>query len=75
AKKKDGEKSTTTDYKGHETTDEMEDKVKSEEEVEEETEEETEEEEEGNPGHFDTFPTMNELRYHEWLLKNPRPHG
>ncbi|GKA88477.1 hypothetical protein Tco_0810241, partial [Tanacetum coccineum] len=59
----------------------MEDKVESEEEVEEETEEEAEEEteeeaeeeEEGNLEHFDTFPTINELRYHEWLLKNPRP--
>ncbi|GJW49241.1 hypothetical protein Tco_0090592 [Tanacetum coccineum] len=54
-------------------TDEMEDKVESEEEVKEETEEEAKEEEEGNPEHFDTFPTINELRYHEWLLKNPRP--
>nr|GEV21261.1 MAK10-like protein [Tanacetum cinerariifolium] len=58
---------------GHETTDEMEDKVKSKEEVEEETKEEAEEEEEGNPKHFNTFLTINELRYHEWLLKNPRP--
>ncbi|GJU87638.1 hypothetical protein Tco_1295184 [Tanacetum coccineum] len=56
AKEEDGEKSTATDCKGHETTDEMEDKVESEEEVEEETEEEAEEEEEGNPKHFDTFP-------------------
>ncbi|GJR61666.1 hypothetical protein Tco_1503828, partial [Tanacetum coccineum] len=62
AKKKDGEKSTTTDCKGHETMDEIEDKVKSEEEVEEDTEKETEEEKEGNPEHFNTFPTMNELR-------------
>ncbi|GKG50207.1 hypothetical protein Tco_0521307, partial [Tanacetum coccineum] len=56
----------------------MEDKVEREEEVEEETEEEAEEEaeeeeEEGNPEHFDTFLTMNELMYHEWLLKNPWP--
>nr|GEX60529.1 hypothetical protein [Tanacetum cinerariifolium] len=41
AKEKDGEKSTTIDCKGHETTDEIEDKVKSEEEFEEETKEET----------------------------------
>ncbi|GKE92861.1 hypothetical protein Tco_1573956, partial [Tanacetum coccineum] len=41
--------------------------------VKEETKEETEEEEEGNPEHFDTFLNMNKLRYHEWLLKNPRP--
>ncbi|GKB64211.1 MAK10-like protein [Tanacetum coccineum] len=45
----------------------------SKEEFEEETEEETEEEEEDNPKHFDTFSTMKELGYHEWLLKNPRP--
>ncbi|GJS13732.1 hypothetical protein Tco_0408204 [Tanacetum coccineum] len=44
-----------------------------EEEVEEETERETKEEEEDNPEHFETFPTMKELRYHEWLLKNPQP--
>ncbi|GJZ54121.1 hypothetical protein Tco_0609006 [Tanacetum coccineum] len=78
AKEEDCEKSTTTNCNGHEITDEMEDKVEREEEVEEETEEEAEEEaeeeeEEGNPEHFDTFLTMNELRYHEWLLKNPRP--
>ncbi|GJZ17966.1 hypothetical protein Tco_0554089 [Tanacetum coccineum] len=73
AKEEDGAKSTATDCKGHETTDEMEDKVESKEEVKEETEEEAEEEKEGNPKHFDTFPTMNELRYHEWLLKNPWP--
>ncbi|GJW42464.1 hypothetical protein Tco_0071263 [Tanacetum coccineum] len=44
--------------------------VKSEEEVEEETKDEAEEKEkERNLKHFDTFPTMNELKYHEWLLK------
>ncbi|GKA88115.1 hypothetical protein Tco_0809879 [Tanacetum coccineum] len=48
--------------------------VESEEEAKEETEDEAgEEEKEGNPKHFDTFPTMNELMYHEWLLKNPWP--
>ncbi|GJS62875.1 hypothetical protein Tco_0677439 [Tanacetum coccineum] len=36
--------------------------VESEEEFEEETEEEIKEEEEDNPEHFDTFPTMKELR-------------
>ncbi|GKD91555.1 MAK10-like protein [Tanacetum coccineum] len=46
---------------------------KSEEEFEEETDEETKKEEEGDPKHFDTFPTLNELRYHEWLLKSPWP--
>ncbi|GKA79842.1 protein kinase-like domain, concanavalin A-like lectin/glucanase domain protein [Tanacetum coccineum] len=45
----------------------------SEEELEEEAEGETEGEEEDNPEYFDTPPTMNELRYHKWLLKDPRP--
>ncbi|GKG35729.1 hypothetical protein Tco_0440883, partial [Tanacetum coccineum] len=45
----------------------------SEEEFEEETEEEAEKEEEDDPEYFDTFPIIDELRYHEWLLKNPRP--
>ncbi|GJU48292.1 hypothetical protein Tco_1217847 [Tanacetum coccineum] len=43
------------------------------EELEEETEGETEEEENDDPEYFDTFPTIEELSYHEWLLKNPRP--
>nr|GFB93857.1 hypothetical protein [Tanacetum cinerariifolium] len=34
---------------------------------------ETKEEEEDDSKHFNSFPTMKELRYHEWLLKNPRP--
>ncbi|GJW54839.1 hypothetical protein Tco_0098924 [Tanacetum coccineum] len=72
AKEEDGEKSTATECKGHETTHEMEDEVESKEEVEKETEEEAEEEEEGNPEHFDTFPTMNELRLDPWRkLSNP----
>ncbi|GKD80648.1 hypothetical protein Tco_1347487 [Tanacetum coccineum] len=66
-------KSDATEYRSHETMDEIEDKFESEEEFEEETDEETEKEEEGDPKHFDTFPTLNELRYHEWLLKNPWP--
>nr|GEY49316.1 protein kinase-like domain, concanavalin A-like lectin/glucanase domain protein [Tanacetum cinerariifolium] len=45
----------------------------SEEEFEEDTEKETEEEEEDDPEYFNTFPVVDELRYHEWLLKNPRP--
>ncbi|GKE34468.1 hypothetical protein Tco_1453790 [Tanacetum coccineum] len=52
---------------------EAEGEVESEEEFEEEIEEETEEEDEDNPEHFDTFSTMKELGYHEWLLKNPQP--
>ncbi|GJR55203.1 hypothetical protein Tco_1405724 [Tanacetum coccineum] len=49
--------------------------VKSEEEVEEETKDEAEEKEkERNLKHFDTFPTMNELKYHGmfFVLENPR---
>ncbi|GJX30092.1 hypothetical protein Tco_0238171 [Tanacetum coccineum] len=60
-------KSITTEYEDHEMT------VESEEEFGEETKDEIKEEEEDSPKHFDTFPTMKELRYHEWLLKNPRP--
>nr|GFA36199.1 hypothetical protein [Tanacetum cinerariifolium] len=60
-------KTSTIEYKDHEMT------VESEEEFEEETEDEIKEEEKDSPKHFDTFPTMKELRYHEWLLKNPRP--
>nr|GEU40789.1 protein kinase-like domain, concanavalin A-like lectin/glucanase domain protein [Tanacetum cinerariifolium] len=44
-------------------------------ELGEETEGETKEEEEDDPEYFDTFPTVKELRYHKWLLKNPRPPG
>ncbi|GKB26296.1 hypothetical protein Tco_0865697 [Tanacetum coccineum] len=49
-------------------------KEESEEEVSEETEEEEKEEgEEDDEEYFNTFPTMKELGYHEWLLNNPRP--
>ncbi|GJY44581.1 hypothetical protein Tco_0432794 [Tanacetum coccineum] len=67
AKEEGNVKSSTTEYEDHEMT------VESKEEFEEDTEEEIEEEEEDSPKHFDTFPTMKELRYHEWLLENPRP--
>ncbi|GJR97364.1 hypothetical protein Tco_0269538 [Tanacetum coccineum] len=62
AKEEGSVKSGATEYRSHKTVDKIEDKVKSEEEVEEETEEETKEEEEGELEHFDTFPTLNELR-------------
>ncbi|GJU99222.1 hypothetical protein Tco_1328493 [Tanacetum coccineum] len=62
-------KSSVTKNEDHEMT------FENVEEFKEETKEETEEEEEDNPKHFDTFPTIKELGYHEWLLKNPRPHG
>nr|GEW27492.1 hypothetical protein [Tanacetum cinerariifolium] len=45
------------------------------EELGEETEGETKEEEEDDLEYFDTFPAVEELRYHKWLLNNPRPPG
>ncbi|GKE39468.1 hypothetical protein Tco_1462873, partial [Tanacetum coccineum] len=56
---KESVKSSATEYKDHEMT------VESEEEFKEETEEGTEKEEENNLKHFDVFPTMKELGYHE----------
>ncbi|GJZ45945.1 zinc finger, CCHC-type containing protein [Tanacetum coccineum] len=50
-----------TNYTNRKNANETDEEVKSEKEVEEETERETEEEED-NPEHFDTFPTMKELR-------------
>ncbi|GKA25249.1 hypothetical protein Tco_0711358 [Tanacetum coccineum] len=67
AKEEGSVKSSVTENKDHEMT------VESEEEFEEETKEEIKEEEEDSPKHVDTFPTIKELGYHEWLLKNPRP--
>ncbi|GJX89869.1 hypothetical protein Tco_0343195 [Tanacetum coccineum] len=62
-----------TKYTNCENANETNEEVESKKEVEEETEGETEEEVEDGPKHLDTFPTMKELRYHKWLLKNPRP--
>ncbi|GKA29898.1 hypothetical protein Tco_0716143 [Tanacetum coccineum] len=56
AKEEGNVKTSTTEYEDHEMT------VESEEEFEEETEEEIKEEEEDSPKHFDTFPTMKELK-------------
>ncbi|GJX07737.1 hypothetical protein Tco_0195669 [Tanacetum coccineum] len=67
AKKEGSVKSSVTENKDHEMI------VESEEEFEEETKEEIEEEEEDSLKHFNTLPTMKELGYYEWLLKNPRP--
>nr|GEU32718.1 reverse transcriptase domain-containing protein [Tanacetum cinerariifolium] len=68
-------KPNAAEYTDHkrvvEVKEEAEDESK--EEFTKETEEETkEEEEENDPKYFDTFPTINELGYHEWILKNPR---
>ncbi|GJR41558.1 hypothetical protein Tco_1309661 [Tanacetum coccineum] len=62
-----------TNYTNRKNASETDEEVESKKEVEGETKGQTKEEEEDNPEHFDTFPTMKELRYHEWLLKNPRP--
>ncbi|GKC93800.1 hypothetical protein Tco_1159242 [Tanacetum coccineum] len=62
-----------TEHTNHKKADGTDEEVESEKEVEEETKGETKEEEEDNPKHFDAFPTMKELRYHEWILKNLRP--
>ncbi|GKA49091.1 MAK10-like protein [Tanacetum coccineum] len=81
---KDEQGETTTDITpkhGHNITKEAKDGVKEvidEEENEVETDEEIEEilkdEEEDEDGeYFNSFPTMDELTHHEWLLKNPRP--
>ncbi|GJV04546.1 hypothetical protein Tco_1338115 [Tanacetum coccineum] len=73
AKEESSMEAYKAEFTDHEMSEETEE-VKSEEEVDEETEDEAEEEEkEGNPKHFNIFPTMNELKYHEWLLKNYRP--
>nr|GEV33207.1 MAK10-like protein [Tanacetum cinerariifolium] len=61
AKKKGNVKSSTNEYEDHEMTMESEEEFK----------EESEKEEEDSPKHINTFLTMKELRYHEWLLKYP----
>ncbi|GJS31434.1 hypothetical protein Tco_0492054 [Tanacetum coccineum] len=62
-----------TNYTNHKNANETDEEVESKKEVNKETKRETEEEEEDNPEHFNTFPTMKELRYHEWIFKNPQP--
>ncbi|GKD47866.1 hypothetical protein Tco_1276842 [Tanacetum coccineum] len=62
-----------TKYTNRENANETGKEVESETKVKYKTEGETEEEKEDDSEHFDTFPTMKELRYHEWLSKNPRP--
>nr|GEX45476.1 hypothetical protein [Tanacetum cinerariifolium] len=57
ATKEENVKTSTTEYEDHEIT------VESEEEFKEETKDEIKEEEEDSPKHFDTFPTMKELRH------------
>nr|GEX92101.1 retrovirus-related Pol polyprotein from transposon TNT 1-94 [Tanacetum cinerariifolium] len=54
--------SSAIEYKNHEMTVKAEEELKRKEEFKEETKEEIKEEEEDSPEHFDTFPTMKELR-------------
>nr|GEW42835.1 hypothetical protein [Tanacetum cinerariifolium] len=58
-----------TKYTNHDKADVTDEEVKIKKEVKEESEREIEEEEEDDPKHFDFFPTMKELRYHEWLFE------
>nr|GEU90162.1 retrotransposon Orf1 [Tanacetum cinerariifolium] len=48
-------------------------KKENKEEFAKETKKETKEEEEDDLEYFDMFFIIDELRYHEWILKNPRP--
>nr|GFA18507.1 hypothetical protein [Tanacetum cinerariifolium] len=57
-----------TNYTNCKNANKTDEEVKTKKEVEEETKGEAKEEDEDNP-----FLTMKELRYHEWLLKNPWP--
>ncbi|GJS73642.1 MAK10-like protein [Tanacetum coccineum] len=70
-------KPNAAEYKDHKRAIEVKEEVEKElkEESTKETEEETEEEEEDDPKYFNTFPIINELRYHEWILKNLDPYG
>ncbi|GKA25173.1 hypothetical protein Tco_0711206 [Tanacetum coccineum] len=61
---------TLSEVKGDDVTTTCDASGEEEEEVEEEVEEEFEED---DLEYFTTFPTREELEYHEWLLKNPRP--
>ncbi|GJR71312.1 hypothetical protein Tco_0083677, partial [Tanacetum coccineum] len=73
-KEEENVKPNATEYNDHEMTAKVEEKVEeeSEDEFEEEIEEEEEKEEE-DVEYFDSFPSLEELRYHEWLLKYPKP--
>nr|GEW41320.1 reverse transcriptase domain-containing protein [Tanacetum cinerariifolium] len=68
-------KPNATKYNDHEMAAKAKEKVKEEskDEFKEEIKEEEEEEEEEGIEYFDTFPSLEELRYHEWLLKYPKP--
>ncbi|GKC95221.1 hypothetical protein Tco_1160663 [Tanacetum coccineum] len=63
AKEEGNVKASITEYEDHEMT------MESKEEFKEETEDEIEEAEEDSLKHFDTFPTMKELRLHyNWIM-------
>ncbi|GJY55234.1 hypothetical protein Tco_0446898 [Tanacetum coccineum] len=73
-RKEENVKPNATEYNDHDMTAKAEEKVEEEskDEFKEEIEEEEEEEEE-DVEYFDSFPSLEELRYHEWLLKYPKP--
>ncbi|GKE65792.1 hypothetical protein Tco_1519953 [Tanacetum coccineum] len=73
AEEEGGVEPSKTEYTNRKNANETDKEVESKKQVEEKTEGETKEEKEDDPEHFDTFPTLKELRYHEWHLKNPRP--
>nr|GEU96392.1 MAK10-like protein [Tanacetum cinerariifolium] len=59
-----------TGYTNHEEADDTVEEVESEKVVEEETKGEPREEKEDDPEHFDTFPTMKDLRLHyNWIMR------
>ncbi|GKE19234.1 hypothetical protein Tco_1426811 [Tanacetum coccineum] len=66
--KEEGEMETNVEAK--EVTEDEESEFKIDEEIEEILKEEEEDEDDEK---FSSFPTMQELSHHEWLLKNPRP--
>ncbi|GKB69038.1 hypothetical protein Tco_0930450, partial [Tanacetum coccineum] len=65
-----GENEMETDMEVEKEIDEEEGEFETDKEVEEIIEEE---EDDGDDENFNSFPTMEELTHHEWLLKNPRP--
>ncbi|GKC48352.1 hypothetical protein Tco_1066074, partial [Tanacetum coccineum] len=63
---------TDTDEEVEEVFEDEESEWETEEEVEEVFDDETEKEEDDDTKHYNSPPTIKELVYHEWLLKNPR---
>ncbi|GJZ87665.1 hypothetical protein Tco_0659275 [Tanacetum coccineum] len=64
-------KPNATKYNDHEMTAKAKEKV--EEESKDEFEDKIKDKEEEDVEYFDTFPTLEDLGYHEWILKYPKP--